>query len=421
MDPFGAIVLAAGQGVRMRSDQAKVLHRVLGVPMIRLVLRSLRAAGAGPVAVVVGYQAERVRAALEGESVRFVEQAELKGTGHAVLQCEEAARGMPGPLLVLYGDTPLVTPETLQNLVTTHRRAGAAATLLTACLDDPSGYGRILRDPGAGAIRAIVEEADADAAQRAIHEINPGFYAFDAAALFPALHAVRPQNRKGEYYLTDVVQILLARGAKVGTTGAAYPQEVLGVNTRRDLVAATNVLRWRVLERVLDAGVTVVDPSTTYIEEDVVIGADTVIFPFSVIRAGVRVGSHCEVGPFTQLREGTVLEDGAEVGNFVEVKKSRLGAHTKAKHLSYLGDAVVGARVNIGAGTITANFDGRRKHATVIEDEASTGSGTVLVAPVRMGRGSRTGAGAVVPRGRDVPPGATVVGVPARVLEKAKR
>ena len=417
MEPFGAVLLAAGQGVRMKSDRPKVLHKVLGTPMVRLALRALREAGADPVIVVVGYQAEAVQAALAGEPAVFVTQAQRKGTGHAVQLCEKAARAVRGPLVVMCGDTPLVTIPTLQALVAAHRKAAAAATLLTVRVGDPAGYGRIVRGPG-GALRAIVEEADATPEQRLIDEINPAIYAFDPAALFTALRRVRPDNRKGEYYLTDVVRILIAGGADVKAVPAKDPAEVLGVNSRRDLATATEVLRRREVARHLDAGVTVVDPAATYIEAGVEIGADTVIFPFTVIRSGVRIGRHCEVGPFAQLRDGTVLEDGAEVGNFVEVKKSVLGPHTKAKHLSYLGDARIGARVNIGAGTITANYDGTAKHPTVIEDGASTGSGTVLVAPVTMGRGARTGAGAIVTARRDIPAGATAVGVPARVLER---
>jgi bifunctional UDP-N-acetylglucosamine pyrophosphorylase/glucosamine-1-phosphate N-acetyltransferase len=417
MESFGAILLAAGQGIRMKSDQPKVLHKVLGTPMVRLALRALRAAGADPVIAVVGYRADAVRAALAGEPVVFVDQAEQKGTGHATLLCDKAARRVRGPLVVMCGDTPLVTAATLESLVAAHRRAGSAATLLTVRVDDPSGYGRILRD-GSGAIRAIVEEVDATPEQRLLREINPAVYAFDPAALFSALRKVRPDNRMGEIYLTDVIRILLADGKRVETVPVRDAAELLGVNSRRDLAAATDALRRREIARHLEAGVTIVAPDATYIESGVEIGPDTVIFPYSVIRSGVRIGRHCEVGPFAQLRDGTVLEDGAEVGNFVEVKKSSLGSHTKAKHLSYLGDARIGSRVNIGAGTITANYDGTAKHPTVIEDGASTGSGTVLIAPVTLGRGAKTGAGAVVPAGRDIPAGATVVGVPARLLDR---
>jgi bifunctional UDP-N-acetylglucosamine pyrophosphorylase/glucosamine-1-phosphate N-acetyltransferase len=240
---------------------------------------------------------------------------------------------------------------------------------------------------------------------------------FRAAVVFEALREVKPDNRKGELYLTDALGILVSKGRPVDGFKSQNPNEIYGINSRRDLVACTNFIRWKIMQYHLDQGVTIVDPSTTYIEEDVTIGCDTVIQPFTVIRRGVVIGAGCEVGPFAQLRAGTVLEDGAEVGNFVEVKKSRIGSHSKAKHLSYLGDATLGARVNIGAGTITANYDGVNKHATVIGDGVHVGSNTVLVAPVKLGAGSKTGAGAVVVRG-EVAPGAVMVGVPARPLAR---
>lgn len=410
------LVLAAGRGVRMKSDRAKVLHEVLGRPVIHHVLRALRTAGVRDIGVVVGHQEEDVRLAV-GEGVRFIRQAEQKGTGHAVLCAQEWLKGFAGDVVVLAGDAPLVGSETIGAMIETHRRQGAACTLLTACLDDPKGYGRIARDPG-GRFLKIVEELDASETERRIQEVNSGHYVFQAPSLFEALREIKPDNRKGEYYLTDVTARFAASGKTVATQRAADPAEVYGINTRQDLVSATNFLRWRVLQRHLDQGVAVVDPSTTYIEEDVTIGPDTVIRPFTVIEHDVAIGRRCDVGPFSHLRPGTVLEDEAEIGNFVEVKQSRVGRRSKAKHLSYLGDATLGERVNIGAGTITANFDGVRKHPTVIEDDASTGSNTVLVAPVKLGRGAKTGAGAVVLAERDVPAGGVAVGVPARLTEK---
>ncbi|HYE98313.1 MAG TPA: bifunctional UDP-N-acetylglucosamine diphosphorylase/glucosamine-1-phosphate N-acetyltransferase GlmU, partial [Planctomycetota bacterium] len=298
-----------------------------------------------------------------------------------------------------------------------HRLNKRAATFLSACLDDPSGYGRVVREKGTGKFQRLVEDVDATAEEKAIAEVNSGCYVFDAASAFAALREVKPDNRKGELYLTDVLALLLSKGKAVDAVRSTNPAEIYGINSRRDLVAATNFLRWRILERHMDAGVTVVDPSTTFIEDDVEIGQDTVIQPFTVIRHGVRIGKGCEVGPFAQLRPGTVLDDGAEVGNFVEVKKSRLGPKSKAKHLAYLGDATLGANVNIGAGTITANYDGKNKHPTVLEDGVRTGSNTVLVAPVKLGKGALTGAGAVVVRA-EVPPGTVMVGVPAKPIVK---
>ncbi|HXG60175.1 MAG TPA: NTP transferase domain-containing protein [Planctomycetota bacterium] len=408
-----AVVLAAGKGVRMKSERAKVLHEVLGRPVLDYVLRHLRAAGVEDIVLVVGHQADRVRAAAPG--CRCVEQKEQKGTGHALLSAEPALAGFSGDLFVLAGDAPLIGPNTLRRMLDEHRRAGRDATFLSACLDDPTGYGRVLRDRATGRFLRFVEEADAAPEQKNIPECNSGAYVLRAPAIFEALREVRPDNAKGEIYLTDALAVLASRGRPVDACRSQNPAEIYGINTRRDLVAVTNFLRWKILEHHMDGGVTVVDPSTTFIEDDVTIGADTVIHPFTVIRRGVSIGRGCEVGPFSHLRPGTVLEDGAEIGNFVEVKKSRVGPHSKAKHLTYLGDAVLGAHVNIGAGTITANYDGVSKHPTIIEDGVQTGSHTVLVAPVRVGKGAKTGAGAVVAKG-EVPPGAVVVGVPARPL-----
>lgn len=409
-----AVVLAAGQGVRMKSHRAKVLHEVCGRSLLAHVLEAVRTLDPDPLVVVVGHGADEVRAEFKGEKVTWVEQKERRGTGHALAQAEAALRGFAGRLFVLCGDAPLVTPETLAGL---GRAAdGRLATVLTCEVEDATGYGRIVRS-AKGDVTRIVEHRDATAEERGIREINSGGYAFEAPAVFDAVRQLKPVNAQGEYYLTDVLPILMKKG-RVGAFVAPDPAEVLGVNSRRDLALATSKMRDRILRRHMDNGVTIVAPDLTYIECGVEIGPDTVVEPFTVIRSGVKIGSHCEVGPFCQLRPGAVLEDHAEIGNFVEMKKSRLGAHSKAKHLSYLGDATIGARVNIGAGTITANYDGVNKHPTVIEDGASTGSHTVLVAPTTMKKGSKTGAGAVVAK-KVMGEGETWVGVPARPLRPA--
>lgn len=412
LDTVRAIVLAAGRGVRMKSEKAKVLHALLGRPLIHHVLRSLRSAGVKDIVVVVGHQEDAVKKAA-GDGVTFARQTEQKGTGHAVLSAEKALKGHGGLVFVLAGDAPLITPDTLKAMIAAHREAGAAATVLTCCIDDPSGYGRITRDES-GKFLGIVEDGDATEKQKEIQEVNSGAYVFDSKDLFRALREVKVNAKKGELYLTDVLQILLGHQRKIATHRASDPAEVYGINSRRDLVAATNFLRWRILERHMDNGVTIVDPSTTFIEEDVTIGSDTVVLPYTVIEHDVKIGKGCEVGPFSHLRPGAVLDDGAEVGNFVEVKKSRIGPHSKAKHLTYLGDATLGAGVNIGAGTITANYDGKNKHATVIGDGVHIGSNTVLVAPVKIGKDATTGAGAIVLH--DVAAGDVVAGVPARSL-----
>ncbi len=410
-----AVVLAAGMGVRMKSGCAKMLHSLLGRPVLEHVLRSLRAAGVLDIVVVVGHQAEAVKAAAAG--CRFVEQKERKGTGHALASAGAALEGFSGDLFVLAGDAPLVGADTLLRMLREHHDAGRDATFLSARLGDPSGYGRVVRDAATGKFLRFVEEADATPEEKGLLECNSGDYVFSAPAVLEALREVRPENRKGELYLTDALAVLASRGRPVDACRASDPEEILGINSRRDLARAVAFLRRRILEFHMDAGVTVVDPTTTFIEDGVLVGADTVIHPFTVIRHGAVVGAACSVGPFAHLGPGTTLEDGVEIGNFVEVKRSRVGARSKAKHLAYLGDATLGVGVNIGAGTITANYDGVRKHPTVIDDGVHTGSNTVLVAPVRQGKGARTGAGAVVRRG-EVPPGKTVAGVPARPLEK---
>ena len=413
LDNVKAVVLAAGKGVRMKSERPKVLHEILGRPVLDFVLRNLRLAGITDIVVVVGHQAEKVQDAAPG--CRFAEQKIQKGTGHALLAAGEALKGFDGDLVVVAGDAPLIGPDTLRRLLDDHRANKRAATFLSACLDDPTGYGRAVRDQSTGKFLRLAEESDATPEEKNVSECNSGTYVFNALAVYEALREVKPNNAKGELYLTDALAVLVAGGRPVDAVRSLIPTEIYGINSRRDLVAATNFIRWKVLEYHMDNGVSVIDPSTTFIEEDVTIGQDTVIQPFTVIRRGVVIGRDCSVGPFAQLQPGTVLEDDAHVGNFVEIKKSRIGAHSKAKHLSYIGDATIGSKVNIGAGTITANYDGVNKHPTIIEDGVHIGSNSVLVAPVRIGKGARTGAGAVVVRG-EVAPGTVVVGVPARPL-----
>jgi bifunctional UDP-N-acetylglucosamine pyrophosphorylase/glucosamine-1-phosphate N-acetyltransferase len=413
LDNVKAVVLAAGKGVRMKSDRPKVLHEILGRPVLDFVLRNLKQAGVQDIIVVVGHQAEKVKAAAPG--CRFAEQTVQKGTGHALLAAEPLLKGFTGDVFVVAGDAPLIGANTLRALYNDHHVKGHDATFLSACLDDPAGYGRVVRDKSTGKFQRFAEESDATPEEKNIMECNSGTYVFKASAVLEALRDVKPNNSKGELYLTDALGVLVGKGRPVDAVRSIVPTEIYGINSRRDLVAATNFIRWKILEYHMDNGVSVIDPSTTFIEEDVTIGQDTVIQPFSVIRRGVVIGKNCEVGPFAQLRAGTVLEDGAEVGNFVEVKKSRIGSHSKAKHLSYIGDATLGAHVNIGAGTITANYDGKNKNPTTIGDHSHTGSNTVLVAPVNLGKNVTTGAGAVVVKG-NIPDNTVLVGVPAKAL-----
>jgi bifunctional UDP-N-acetylglucosamine pyrophosphorylase/glucosamine-1-phosphate N-acetyltransferase len=457
-EPINVLILAAGLGTRMKSERAKVLHRLGSRPLIAHMLRTAAQLDPEKVFVVVGHQAEQVeqaaRAALEAslaERLSFILQAEQRGTGHAVMCAQAALKEARGALLVIYGDVPLVRAETLRRLLAEHERGRHAATLLTTRLEQPYGYGRIVRDKR-GELERIVEERDAAPAEREIKEINPGFYCFDVAALLSALGRLTTHNAQGEYYLTDVPELLRRDGRTVGTVFHEAAEELFGVNTRAELAATWKHLRREILNRLMAAGVTIVDPDSTYIDEEVQIGPDTVIHPQVIIEGASHIGRNCEihswshlvnveigdqcqvqnccvitdsklaarnsVGPFAHLRTQAELAEEAVIGNFVEVKKSRLGRKSKAKHLTYLGDATLGDRVNIGAGTVTCNHDGKRKHQTHIEDDVKIGSDTMLVAPVRVGRGSVSGAGSVITK--DVPPDSLVAGVPAQIKKRLK-
>ena len=452
--PLDVLILAAGLGTRMRSRTAKVLHQLGGRPLIAHVCRIATALDPNHTYVIVGHQAElveqAVRAELGAEGAVFVTQTEQRGTGDAVMAAREFLAAANSTLLVLSGDVPLVSAETLAALIhqhRTHRGRGAACTMLTVKLDDPRGYGRIVRD-SEGRFERIVEQKDASPAEKQINEINAGIYCFETRSLFRALEQVKPENAQGEYYLTDVPGILRAEGADVSIFLHTDAREVSGINTRAELAEFEHILRRRTLRRLmLDSGVTLIDPAHTYVSSQAQIGRDTIIYPDvhiegdtiigedCTIRSGTRItnarignsvtikdhsvivdseiSDGCSIGPFAHLRMNARMEEGASVGNFVEMKKSRLGRKSKSMHLTYLGDATVGERTNIGAGTITCNYDGKNKHETIIEDNVKIGSDTMLVAPVRVGTGSVTGAGAVVTK--DVPPDTLVAGVPAEV------
>jgi bifunctional UDP-N-acetylglucosamine pyrophosphorylase/glucosamine-1-phosphate N-acetyltransferase len=414
---FAVLVLAAGKGVRMRSDLPKVMHKVCGRPMLQFVLDTAESLGPTEIVAVIGQNKKAVVESFRERRVNWVVQEEQLGTAHAVMTAAPALKGFGGDVLVLCGDVPLIRAETLEKLLAAHRSSRAACTVLSALLDNPAGYGRIVRSKDGG-VKAIVEDRDADESQKKIKEINSGVMIFSAPALFDVLWNVKRGNAQGEFYLTDVIALLIKRRRKVEACLAAEPEELLGINTRAQLALVSAAMRSRILEHLMDAGVTVIDPANTYVDCDVSVGEDTVIWPYTVIESGVSIGKNCEVGPFAHLRAGTVMEDGAEVGNFTEVKKGHLGKKTKAKHLSYLGDVDIGSDVNIGAGTIVANYDGVEKHLTVIEDGAFIGSGTILVAPVKIGKRAVTGAGAVVTREKDVAAESVVVGVPAKPLKK---
>jgi bifunctional UDP-N-acetylglucosamine pyrophosphorylase/glucosamine-1-phosphate N-acetyltransferase len=410
------IILAAGHGKRMKSERAKVLHEVCGQPMIHYVVEAARGAGAKTVIVVVGSGAEQVRAALEDEpDVLFATQDRQLGTGDAVKACHPLLDDYQGPALVLAGDEPLIRPGPLADLLERQRRDRAACLLGTSVVPDPSGFGRILRD-SAGRFLRIVEERDCTPEEKAIREVNPSCYVFDLPGLWDALERLDTTNVQGEYYLTDAPALLQAMSRKVVALAVLEPDDILGVNTRQHLAEAHALMQRRIQDHWMTEGVSIVDPRNTYIDGRARIGRDTVIFPFSAVTGRVQIGANCRVGPFAHLRDGTVLDDGAEVGAFVEVARSHLEAGARAKHLAYLGDALVGRDANIGAAAVTANFNGRSKSQTTIGAGSQIGSGAVLIAPVTLGQQVVVGAGAVVTRGQHVPNGQTVVGVPAHPL-----
>jgi len=443
------VILAAGKGTRMKSDLPKVMHPLSGWPMVRHVWQAAQALDPAATAVVVGYGADLVREALGGDATYAVQEEQL-GTAHAVQQAEATVAGRARTVLVLYGDTPLIRPPTLRRLVEHHETAGAAVTVLTSYPDDPTGYGRILRDPDDGRMLAIIEEKVATPEQRAIAEVNSGVLCVRDEWLWPNLDRIE-RRPKGEYYLTDLVALAREQGETVAALPTDDPLETIGLDTRPKLAQAEAEMRRRINEKWLRSGVTLVHPGATYIEAGVEIGSDTVIWPNTFLQGRTRIGRGCtigpgavirdstigdgcrvelsvveeaimeedsDIGPFGHLRRGAHLGPGVHMGNFGEIKNSYLGPGAKMGHFSYLGDATVGAGANIGAGTITCNYDGERKHRTVIGERAFIGSDTMLVAPVQVGDGAKTGAGAVVTR--DVPPGKVAYGVPARVREEGE-
>jgi len=447
--------MAAGLGTRMKSRRAKVLHELGGAPLIAYVVRAAQALEPRSIITILGHQAEEVERAVlaeVGELASFVIQERQRGTGDAVESARRVLEDSDSLVLVLSGDVPMIRVETLQKLIEHHNNTAAACSILSVRLENPTGYGRIIRDE-TGAFRKIVEQRDATDDERHVREINSGIYCFEAKSLFEALRKVEPKNDQGEYYLTDVAEIILASGGTVSVYLINDAREVSGVNTRAELAEFENLVRRSAIRRLMiESGVTFIDPSHAYISAEAQIGRDTIIHPNvtiegktvigegCVIRAGARITnsrlgdnvvvkdhsvivdsqieSNCSVGPFAHLRMNALLEEKATVGNFVEVKKSRLKRGAKAMHLTYLGDATIGERTNIGAGTVTCNYDGVNKHETVIEDDVKIGSDTMLVAPVRVGARSVTGAGSVVTK--DVPADSLVAGVPAEVKKKLK-
>ncbi len=420
--PVAVVVLAAGRGTRLPGASPKALVECLGEPLLAHVRRAVAPLHPRESVVVVGHGRDAVIAWLEARwpAAKVAIQEPQNGTGHAMRVALTAIPDFRGDVVVVCADVPQVTTDDLTQLMAAHRRSGAAATVLVGTASDPRQLGRIERGEG-GRIARIVEARDATPEQLALTEFNTGIYVFDVARLRPALDVLPKSNAQGEEYLTDAVAALATAGYPVEASTSLNGPGLLGVNTPAELAAAVAALRQRVVGAHLAAGVQIVDPSSTVIEEDVRIAPGARILPFTYIGHGCVIGPGCVVGPFAHLRGGTVLEEGAQIGNFVEVKATRMGKGAKAKHLTYLGDADVGEKANIGCGTITANYDGKNKHRTTVGSGAHIGSGTVLVAPVTVGAGARTGAGAIVTARHDVAPGTTVVGVPARPISVAEK
>ncbi len=390
-----AIILAAGISQRMNTQLAKVLHEVCGRPMLAYVLDACRQVGVARIHIVVGYTAEQVKERFgDSEDIVWVRQEEQRGTGHAVLCCKEHLKDFEGETLVLCGDGPLIRAETLKTLIGKHQ-GETAVTLATAVLDDPTGYGRIIRD-AYGNIEGIVEHSDCTSEQLAIREVNPSYYLFNNKVLFEAVEKVRPDNVKKEYYLTDALSVIIATGHKVTAVTAVRPEEAMGVNSRAQLCVASKIMQHRIQQELMDNGVTIVDPDNTWIDVRAQIGQDTVIEPFTYIHGEVKIGRGCRIGPFAYLRSGTALKDDVVLGVFAEVKNSTLGRGVRARHQSYIGDAAVGQNVNIGAGSITANFDGEKVNQTNIGDNCYIGSGSILIAPLELKDGTHINAGTVV-------------------------
>ncbi len=414
------IILAAGKGVRMKSDLPKVLHPICGKPLIQYVVDIARAIGSLKIVVVLGHQGNEVRQILS-KGVSIVRQKQLLGTADAVrtvLAQEKFSKNHD--ILILCGDTPLLKVETIRRLLAIHHSTKPACSVLTAHLSQPQGYGRIIRD-SQGNILAIREERDASPEEKGVREINTGVYCFESQVLRSEVKKIRLNPTKKEFYLTDIVGNLVAQGLRVSTFSTQDPQEGLGINTREELSCVESIMRQRILSRHMHEGVGILDPLTTYIADQVEIGQDTLIKPFTVIESDVRIGRRCVIGPFAHLRPGVRIGNETEIGNFAEVSRSSLGAGVRMKHFSFLGDATVEDHVNIGAGVVTANYDGKSKNKTRIKEGAFVGSDSILVAPLTIGKKAVIGAGSVVPKGKDVPDGKMAVGVPARILSRRNR
>lgn len=432
MEHLMSVILAAGEGKRMKSKNSKVIHKVCGKPLIEWVHQSVKDSGIEECIIIVGHKADQVKICM-GEKANYAFQEAQLGTGHAVMQAIEYLQGKSGQVIVLCGDTPLITSKTVSRTIELHNKNNNSATVITAEISDPSGYGRIVRDSEGNVIR-IVEHKDANDEERQIREVNSGMYCFNINHLVDSLKELNNDNSQGEYYLTDTLEILIKKGLKVGALKVEDPNEILGINDRVQLAKATKIMQKRILENHMRAGVTIIDPKSTYIEDNVKIGMDTVIYPGTIIEGGSVIGEECiigpnsrivsseignqveiansvvlessvddntHVGPFAYIRPNSKIGKKVKIGDFVEIKKSVIGDKTKISHLTYIGDAEIGKNVNIGCGVVVVNYDGRKKHKTIVDDNAFIGCNTNLISPVVVGENAYTAAGSTITE--DVP------------------
>ena len=434
MGDTAVIIMAAGKGKRMKSNLPKVLHNLAGKPILNYVLNTVDQLEVKRKILIIGYKSDKMKE-LIGDKIEYVEQKEQLGTAHAVLQTKKLLSDFKGDVLILSGDVPFLTVKTVKKLLKYHQANNFCCTLVSAILKNPKGYGRIIRDKK-GDIKGIIEEVDLSADKKKIGEVNSGIYCFNKEKLFQTLKNITTDNKPKEYYLTDTVKLLLNEGLTIGNIIIKDYSEILGINNRLDLADASKKVYQKTLQDLMVQGVTIVDTNSTFIEQGVKIGQDSIIYPFTIIEKNTKIGKNCiigpnshlidsnigkgvkvwasiiedsnieeeaKIGPYAHLRPGTVVKKGAKIGNFVEVKKSTIGEGSKASHLTYLGDTIIGKRVNIGAGTITCNYDGEKKNKTIIEDGVFVGSNNTLVAPIKLGKDSYTGAGSTITE--DVPAG----------------
>lgn len=447
MDHLMAVILAAGEGKRMKSKNSKVINKVCGKPMIDWVCRAVEDAGIAESVVVVGHRADQIKECLE-DRVKYAVQEQQLGTGHAVMQAEEYLKDKDGYVFILYGDTPLITSKTISETIRYHRGNGCSATVITAEIDNPDGYGRIIRNKSGDVIK-IVEHRDATEEEKGIKEVNSGMYCFTISSLVEALHRINNNNSQGEYYLTDTLGIFADMGLKVGAVKVEDPDEILGINDRVQLYQASEIMRKKILNRHMKQGVTIIDPGTTYIDEEVEIGIDTIIYPGTILEGSTTIGEDCiigpntrlvssnigdgaevinsiilessvgdhtKVGPFAYIRPGSSIGKKAKIGDFVEVKKSVIGDKTKIPHLAYIGDAEVGNNTNIACGVITVNYDGKKKRKTVIGNNAFVGCNVNLVAPVEVKDNSYIAAGSTITE--EVPENSLAIARSRQVLKE---